>query len=61
MSSKLPQHAVNIGDIDVYFDVHFVQITVDGETVIFVPRQEENGLLQLATTLSSLVIKGEQK
>lgn len=55
MSSKLPNHAKNIGDIDIYFDDHHVQITVDGDTAIFIPRSVENGLLELATTLTQLV------
>ena len=35
MSSKLKKHVQNIGDIDVYADEQFVQVTVDGDTVLF--------------------------
>lgn len=57
MSSKLEHHAINIGDLDVYYDDAFVQVTVDGDTVIFIPRNVDNGLLDLAETLTKLVIK----
>jgi len=55
MSSKLTNHAKNIGDIDVYYDKSYVQITVDGDTVIFIPRSATNGLASLADVLAKLV------
>lgn len=44
MSSKLPMHIANLGDIDVYRDDSFVQITVDGETAIFVDHKNAEDL-----------------
>lgn len=60
MSSKLANHAKNIGDIDVYYDDDYVQITVDGDTVIYMPRNVENGLLELSLTLTQLVKKSTE-
>lgn len=60
MSSKLKHHAKTVGDIDVFYDEDFVQITVDGETAILIPRSVDNGLLELATTLTQLV-KGSEE
>lgn len=60
MSSKLENHAKNVGDIDVYYNDDFVQVTVDGETAIMMPRLVDNGLLELSLTLTQLVkVKGK--
>jgi len=61
MSTKLINHAIAIGDIDIYFNDKYVQVTVDGETALFLPRSADNGLLELGTTLTQLVTKGEIK
>jgi hypothetical protein len=37
-------HIANLGDIDVYRDDSFVQITVDGETAIFVDHKNAEDL-----------------
>jgi hypothetical protein len=44
MSSKLSTHVANLGDIDVYRDNSYVQITVDGDTAIFVDHKNAEDL-----------------
>ena len=44
MSSKLKTHIANIDDIDVYRDEDHVQITVDGDTVLFVDHKNASDL-----------------
>ena len=55
MSSKLEEHVVNIGDIDVYADEHYVQVTVDGDTVLYIRRNGTGGLKDFANALNSLI------
>lgn len=55
MSSKLPVHVANLGDIDVYRDESFVQITVDGDTVVFVDHKNAEDL----SFLLKAAVKGE--
>jgi len=55
MSSKLKHHEKNIGDLDIYYDDDYVQITVDGETAIYMPRAKENGLFELTLSLIRLI------
>lgn len=55
MSSKLKVHTANLGDIDLYRDSKYVQITVDGSTVIFTDHHN-------ATELANMIlnaVKGE--
>lgn len=55
MSSKLQHHEKTIGDLDVYYDDDYLQITVDGETAIYMPRAKENGLFELTLSLIRLI------
>lgn len=55
MSSKLVNHEINIGDIDVYSDEHYVQVTVDGDTAVFISRVADGGLKDLVETLNKLI------
>lgn len=47
MSSKLKTHISNLGDIDIYRDNEMVQITVDGDTVLFVDHKNAKELVFL--------------
>lgn len=61
MSTKLPNHYCNIGDVDVYYSENHVQITVDGNTKLFIPRDEEFGINELSEALKMLTTGGDNE
>lgn len=52
--TPLPQRAANIGDIEVNFDDEFVQVCVDDRVVLFISREHNSGLSELANVLQQL-------